>query len=77
MEIKRAGRGGVSAGRMMPYYDSTGFLYVCRLRTLRALHDLKLDEVSFLQSAVAVADDRGIVDKDVRTVVTPNEPVAL
>jgi hypothetical protein len=62
---------------MMPYDGSTCFLYVCRLRTLRALDDLKLDEVSFLQRTVAVADERGIGDKNVRTVVAPNEAVAL
>ena len=72
-----AGRGGVSAGRMIAYGCSACFLYVCCLRTLWALDDLKLDQVSFLQSTVAVADDRGIVDKDIRTVVAPNEAVAF
>jgi len=62
---------------MMAYVRSAGLLYVGCLWTLWALNDLKLDQVSFLQRTVAVANDCGIVNKNIRTVVAPNEAVAL
>jgi hypothetical protein len=50
-------------------------LDVGSLRPFGALHNLKLDCISFLQGAISVARDSRIVDEDVGTVVTPDEPV--
>jgi hypothetical protein len=51
------------------------FLHVCRLRTFRPLDDFKLDRISFLQSAIAVASDCGIMYEHIRAIVTPDEAV--
>jgi hypothetical protein len=47
------------------------------LRAFGALDYLKFDRVSFLQGAVAVSDDSRIMNKNIGTVFTPDEPVAL
>jgi len=41
----------------------------------RALDNLKFDWVSFLQSTVTFTDDGGIMDKNVRPVIAPDEAV--
>ena len=52
-------------------------LNVGRLGTLRSLDDFKLDRISFLQSAIAVTYDCGIVDKNIRAIIAPDEAIAL
>jgi hypothetical protein len=51
------------------------FLYVGSLRTFRSLHYLELNDISFLESAIALAYNRGIVNENVWAVVAPNEAV--
>src|SRR4029077_1069986 len=53
------------------------FLYIGSLRTFRPLHNFKLDSLSFLQSTVAVANDSGIMNENVRAIVAPDEAVTL
>ena len=53
------------------------FLYVSSLRTLRSLHDFKLNHISFLQGAITVANNRGIMNEDVGTIIAPNESVTF
>ena len=45
------------------------------LGTFRALNDLKFDWVSFLQGAVTVTGDGGIVHKNVRSVIAADEAI--
>jgi hypothetical protein len=53
------------------------FLYISSLRTLGSLHDLKLNHLSFLQGAITVSNNRGIMNEDVGTILAPNESVAF
>jgi hypothetical protein len=53
------------------------FLHISSLRTLRSLDDLKLDRISFLQRAVAVASDRGIMYENIGAIVAPDEAVTF
>ncbi len=62
---------------MIAGYYLACFLYVGRLRTLRSLDDLKLDGISFLQRAVAVASDCGIMDENIGAIVAPDEAVTF
>jgi len=57
--------------------DLAGLLNVSGLRAFGALHNLKLDWISFLQCPIAVACDCGVVDKDVGTIVAPDEPISF
>src|SRR5512146_396207 len=50
---------------------------VAGLRTFLALHDLKLDLVTFLQALVALGSNGAVVNKNIRAVVTTDEPEAL
>jgi hypothetical protein len=54
-----------------------GFLNVGSLGALGALNNLKLDRISFLQSAIAVAGYCRIVDEDVGAIVPPDETVTF
>jgi hypothetical protein len=56
---------------------ATRFLYVSSLRTLRPLHDLKLNHISFLQGAITVTNNRGIMNEDIGTIIAPNESVTF
>jgi hypothetical protein len=47
------------------------------LRAFRALDYFKFDGITFLQRAVTIADDRGIVDEHIGTVFTANESVSF
>jgi hypothetical protein len=53
------------------------FLDVGSLRTFRSLHNFEFDHISFLQSAVAVSNDGGIVDEDIGAIVAPDEAVTF
>jgi hypothetical protein len=51
------------------------FLNIGTLRPLRSLHNLEFDHVSFLQSAIAFTNNRGIVNENVRPIVAPDEAI--
>src|SRR5215470_2183034 len=53
------------------------FLHVGCLRTLRALDDFELDRITFLQSAISVSDNGGIVYEHIRAILAPDEAVAF
>lgn len=53
------------------------FLHVGGLWTLRPLHDFEFDDISFLQCAVTVSDDGGIVNEHIRAIVTPDEAITF
>lgn len=44
---------------------------------LLALHDLKLDWVTFLKSAIPIADDCRVVNKNVSAILTADESIPL
>lgn len=50
-------------------------MYVRGLGAFRSLDDLELYRVSFLQRAVAIPDNRRIMDKYVWTIVAPDESI--
>ena len=53
------------------------FLHVGGLWTLRPLHDFEFDDISFLQCAVTVSDDGGIVNEHIRAIVAPDKAVTF
>ena len=55
----------------------TRFRNIRGLRPFRALHDLKLYRISFLQRPVAITDDSRIMHEDIRTVFTADESVSF
>jgi hypothetical protein len=57
--------------------NSSRFLNVSCLGSLRALHDLKFDWISFLKSAITVADDRGIMNENIWAIFAPDEAVSF
>ena len=57
--------------------NSSRFLDVGCLGSLRALHDLKLDWISFLKSAITVSDDRGIMNENIWAIFAPDEAVSF
>jgi hypothetical protein len=61
----------------LPMLFATRFSYVSSLRTLRSLHDLKLNHISFLQGAITVTNNRGIMNEDVGTIIAPYESVTF
>jgi hypothetical protein len=69
--------GGASFRRL--YFQTLGnwFGDVRRLGSFRALHDLKLYRISFLERPVAIADDRGIMYEDIGPIITPYESVTF
>jgi hypothetical protein len=52
-------------------------LNVGSLRALGPLNNLKLDRISFLQSAIAIARDCRVMDENVGTVVASYKPVTF
>jgi hypothetical protein len=76
---RKAGKGGVFAGKenLAVRRSPARFLHIGSLRTFRPLHNLKLDSLSFLQSAVAVANDSGIMNENIRTIVAPDKAIAF
>jgi hypothetical protein len=70
-------RGNLSRPNIIAGCCLACFLHVCRLRTFRPLDDFKLDRISFLQSAVAVTSDCGIMDENIGPIVAPNEAVTF
>jgi hypothetical protein len=57
--------------------QTSEFGYVTGLGTFLALHDLKLYLVAFLQAFIAFGSDGAVVNKNVRAVVTTDEPEAF
>jgi hypothetical protein len=41
------------------------------------LNNLKLDWISFLQGAITIPDDGGVMNENVRPVIAPDEAVSL
>jgi hypothetical protein len=56
---------------------TAGLRNVCRLRAFRPLHDLELHRISFLQGAVSISCDGGIVNEHIWTVIAPDEAVSF
>src|SRR4029077_2586025 len=56
---------------------ANNLLYIGSLRTFRPLPNFKLDRLSFLQSAIAFANDSGIMNENIRTIIAPDEAVAF
>jgi hypothetical protein len=50
---------------------------VGRLRAFRSLNDFEFDWVSFLQRAIAIASDRGIMYENVWAIIAPDEAVSF
>jgi len=50
-------------------------LHVRCLRPFRSLDNFELYRISFLQAAVAISQDCGIMNKDVWTIVSPYEAI--
>ena len=70
-------KGRQTTGLMMTGNHSTGFLDVGCLGSFGSLDNLKLYWISFLESAVAVPDDRGIVNEHIRAIFAPYEAIAF
>ena len=51
------------------------FSNIGSLRPLQSLHNLELDHVSFLQSAITFTDNRGIVNENIRVIDAPDEAI--
>jgi len=47
------------------------------LGTFRSLHNFKFHRVSFLQGAITIADNGGIMDKNVGAIIAPDEAVSF
>jgi len=75
LESNRAGRSVAPAGPITLDSSIGDLRDVGGLGTFRALDNLKFDWVSFLQSTVTFTDDGGIMDKNVRPVIAPDEAV--
>ena len=56
---------------------SGDFAYICRLRALLAVDDLKLNVIAFGEAFVAFAGDAGIMNENIWTVVAADESVPL
>src|SRR5579862_4007067 len=54
-----------------------GFGYVRSLRPLLTFSDLELYRVSFLQALVALRGDCAVVNKYIRAIRAPDEPISL
>src|SRR5712672_3974890 len=75
---RKAGRELRPAGcRNSVNRSSAWFLHVGSLRTFRPLHNFEFDYISFLQCAVTVSDDGGIVNEHIRAIVTPDEAITF
>jgi hypothetical protein len=73
---KKTGKGAPSAGRMIPCF-LRWLLHVRCLRPFRSLDNLELYRISFLQAAVAISQDCGIMNKNIWTIVAPYEAIPL
>lgn len=51
--------------------------YVCGLRTFLAFGDLEIDLIAFLETLIAFGADRAVVNKYVRSICAPDEPVSF
>src|SRR6185295_394537 len=67
-----AGAFGIVDGEVSAYAN-----HVLRLRSLGALLDLELHFRTFVESLVSLGSDGGIMNEDVRTVLTRDEAIAL
>ena len=56
---------------------SSNLAYVRRLRSFLTLGDFELHLVTFLQALVSFRTDRAVVNKNIRAICTPDEPVAF
>jgi hypothetical protein len=70
-----AGRGRSLPAKMMTSYNLRWLLYVRCLRPFRSLDNFELHRISFLQSAVAIPHDSGIMNKNIWTIVAPDEAI--
>jgi hypothetical protein len=71
---QRRDRGrGFPAGVLVLYADHVGGLFASVL----ILHRVELDDLSFVQRAEAVGDDRGMMDEELFSRILLNEPVTL
>jgi hypothetical protein len=50
---------------------------ICCLWTFSPFDNFEFDVIPLLKSAITIPDDRGIVNKDVRTIIAPYEAIAL
>src|SRR5437879_8304520 len=76
---RKTGKVGTLCRRIqISFYKLTaGFLHIGSLRTLRSLHNLELDRVSFLQSAITFSDDGRIMNEYIRAVIASDKAVPL
>lgn len=47
------------------------------LLAFRTLYDLELNRIALLQGSIAVSDNGGVMNKNIRAIVTPDETVPL
>jgi hypothetical protein len=67
-------------GRALPaeywlYGSTTNFGDFGRLRPFRTLNNLKLNLISFLKRAIAIAGDGGIMNENVWAIIAPDEAI--
>jgi hypothetical protein len=53
------------------------FFYVGRLWAFGSLNNFKFDRISFLQRAVAISHNRGIMNEYVWAIIAPDEAIAF
>jgi hypothetical protein len=73
---EKAGRGCLPAA-IIAVFPLLHFLDVGCLGAFWSLDDLELDGISFLQSAIAVPNDSGIMYEDIWSILAPDEAVTL
>jgi len=71
-QAEARGPSSPSGFQILTHYDN-----VCRLGALGALGDVKLDFVAFVKDLKPVLLDGRKVNKDVISVISGNEPIAL
>jgi len=54
---------------------SVYFSYVCSLKPLGALYDLKFNRITLVQDAISLAQDCGVVNEHVGTIIPPQEAI--
>ena len=57
--------------------SSGGLAYVGCLRTFLPFGDFKFDFITFLQTLVSLGRDGAVVNKHIRSIRTPDKPVAF
>lgn len=70
-------RRGKGTGRRRPVPDALNGNHVCSLKALRSFDHLKFNCRTFLEIAITVSLDGGIMDEDVFTLVALNEAVTF